>query len=155
MMPNKLNLKVRASKESVLTVDRSRMWGKRFVYILVANKKFKYPSGRRSHVIYIGTTSRGARRPAVSAVQKAMSFFGEMHGVKQIGVYLVSSDTRRNVKTWNKLESALLAVFRQRYFKLPLENKRRGEYVNEEDVRYFKREDLIKILSLLEENPRL
>jgi hypothetical protein len=124
-------------------------------YILVANKKFKYPSGERTHVLYIGTTRKGARRPAASAVEKAMAMFGSVRGVKQIGIYLLNSESRRNVKTWQKLESALLAIFRQRYFRLPQENKKRGEYGNEEDIRYFKRENLLKILRVFEEKPKL
>ncbi len=147
-------LRVRVSKESALTVDRSSMWKDRLVYILVANKKFRYQSGKRTHVLYIGTTGRGARRPAASAVAKAMSIFGDVHGVKQIGVYLLNCGPRRSVKTWQKLESALLAVFCQRYYQLPIENKKRGEYVNEEDIRYFRRENLVKVLRLLEDSPR-
>jgi hypothetical protein len=153
-MLRKRMLRVRVSKESALTVDRSRMWKKRLVYVLVANKTFKYPSGKRTHVLYIGTTGKGAKRPAFSAVEKAMSVFGDIRGVKQIGVYLLNSGARRNVKTWQKLESALLAVFRQRYFGLPLENKRRGEYINEEDIRYFRRENLLKILQGFENTPK-
>lgn len=49
------------------------MWKKRLAYMLVANKIFKYPSGDRTHILYIGTTRKGARRPAASAVEKAMS----------------------------------------------------------------------------------
>jgi len=33
------------------------------VYILAANVSFKYDSGARSHIIYIGTTGKGGRRP--------------------------------------------------------------------------------------------
>jgi hypothetical protein len=130
------------------------MWKKRLVYILVANKTFKYQSGRRSHILYIGTTARGARRPATSAVSKAMAIFGEVRGVKQIGVYLLNSESRPNVKTWQKLESALLALFYNRYHELPIENKRRGEYINEEDIRYFRGENLVRILRLMETVPR-
>jgi hypothetical protein len=150
----KKTLRVRVSKETVLTIDRSRMWKSRLVYILVANKNFKYQSGRRSYILYIGTTRKGARRPAASAVAKAMSIFGDVRGVKQIGVYLLNRESRPNVKTWQKLESALLAIFRQRYHELPIENKRRGEYVNEEDIQYFRSEHLITILKILEEPPR-
>jgi hypothetical protein len=89
-----------------------------------------------------------------SAVAKAMATFGDVRGVKQIGVYLLNIGSRRNVRTWQKLESALLAVFCQRYYELPKENKKRGEYVNEEDIRYFRRENLLNVLRLLEESPR-
>lgn len=153
-MPAAKNLRVRISKQSVLTIDRSRMWKSRLVYLLVANKKFKYPSGRKTHVLYIGTTKKGAKRPAASAVEKAMAMFGDVRGLKQIGIYLLNSESRRNVKTWEKLESALLAVFRQRYFALPNENKKRGEYGNEEDIRYFNPDHLTDILRELENDPK-
>jgi hypothetical protein len=42
------------------------------VYLLIANKPYKYKSGRLSHVIYIGTTGKGAHRPATSAVDKGV-----------------------------------------------------------------------------------
>ncbi|HET9285780.1 MAG TPA: hypothetical protein VFR24_27835 [Candidatus Angelobacter sp.] len=154
-MARRKNLRVRLSKESVLTIDRSRMWKKRLAYILVANKAFKYPYGNKTHILYIGTTRKGAQRPAASAVEKAMSLFGEVRGVKQIGIYLLNSESRRNVKTWQKLESALLAVFRQRYSSLPQENKRRGEYGNADDIQYFRRDNLEKILRIFERPPKL
>jgi hypothetical protein len=76
------------------------------VDILVANKAYKYPSGRRSQVIYIGTTGKGAERPAVSAVNKASEAF-ELRGVKTIEVYIVTSGARKAVKTWLHLEALL------------------------------------------------
>jgi hypothetical protein len=154
-MRNKRTLRVRVSKGSALTVDRSSLWKNRLVYILVANKTFKYKSGKRTHILYIGTTGKGARRPATSAVAKAMSIFGDVRGVKQIGVYLLNSDSRPSVRTWQKLESALLAAFCQRYYELPMKNKKRGEYAHEEDIRYFRRENLVKILRLFEDAPQL
>jgi hypothetical protein len=51
------------------------------VYILAANKDFKYQNGR-SRIIYIGATKRGAGRPAASAVNKASQAFGKLHGAK-------------------------------------------------------------------------
>src|ERR1700678_2946248 len=60
-------LKVKCSKTPLLTVQRSSQWDRRMVYILVANTTYKYPSGRRSRIIYIGTTGKGAGRPATSA----------------------------------------------------------------------------------------
>jgi hypothetical protein len=123
--------------------------------MLVANRSFKYRSGRRSHVLYIGTTKKGARRPAASAVEKALDVFGEFRGLKQLGVYVLNCDCRRNVRTWKDLESSLLAVFRQVYFELPKMNRKRGGYASDEEVRYFKTQHLREILRSLEEKPRL
>lgn len=77
-------LKAKCSPMSLLTLTRSRQWDKkRMVYILLAGKKYyKYRSGRRSNIIYIGTTGKGAGRPAASAVNKASQVFYKLHGVK-------------------------------------------------------------------------
>lgn len=92
------------------------------VYILAANKPHKYRNGR-SQILYIGTTKRGADRPAASAVNKASAAFYKLRGVKTIDVHIVTCSPRRAMQTWKRLESALLDVFRNRYFQLPRYNK--------------------------------
>lgn len=115
-------LKIRCSKTSLLTVTRSSQWNDRMVYILAANKDFKYRNGR-SRIIYIGTTKKGAGRPAASAVNKASQAFGKLHGVRTIEVHIATCRPRRNLQTWKHLESALLGTFWNRYFELPRYNK--------------------------------
>ena len=116
------------------------------VYLLVANKPYKYPNGkRRSRIIYIGTTGKGAGRPATSAVNKASEAF-ELRGVKTIDVHIVTCGGRKAVKTWLHLEASLLAVFRTRYFDLPVYNKKTGSVRYAEDVTLFRRKALEKIL---------
>jgi hypothetical protein len=80
------SLNVRCTKESVLTVQRSRRWKRRMVYLLVANKSYRYKSGRRSHVIYIGgwPTLNAPRRIRVahpSMQSKGGGFFSSMYSV--------------------------------------------------------------------------
>jgi hypothetical protein len=83
------------------------------VYILVADKPFKYPNGnRKSRIIYIGTTGKGARRPATSAVDKASEAFSDLRGVRKIETHIATCGGRKAVKTWKHLESSLLAVFK-------------------------------------------
>ncbi len=115
-------LKVRASKKSLLTLARSRQWVDKMVYILVANKSHKYKNGR-SRILYIGTTKKGADRPAASAVNKASEAFYELRGVRTIDVHIVTCSPRKAMQTWKRLESALLDVFRDEYFELPKYNK--------------------------------
>jgi hypothetical protein len=55
-------------------------------YIFLANKSYKTVSGLRSRVIYIGTTAKGAGRPAASAVNKASQIFYKDRGVRTIDV---------------------------------------------------------------------
>ncbi|PYU89575.1 MAG: hypothetical protein DMG25_18665 [Acidobacteria bacterium] len=94
------------------------------VYILVANKSYAYNSGERSHIIYIGTTGKGARRPATSAVDKASEAFGELHGVRETNVHIATCRGVQAMKTWERLESALLATFRELHFELPMYNNK-------------------------------
>lgn len=115
-------LKTKISKTSLLTLTRSRQWTKKMVYILAANKSFKYKNGR-SRILYIGTTKKGGNRPAASAVNKASEAFYKLHGVKIIEVHIVTCSPRKAMQTWKRLESALLDTFRKRYFQLPMYNK--------------------------------
>ncbi len=117
-------LKVNSSGSPLLTITRSSRWSRKMVYILAANKHQKYANGR-SRVIYIGTTKKGASRPAASAVSKASQAFGRLHGVKTIEVYVATCRPRKAMKTWEYLESALLDTFRMRYFELPKYNRNR------------------------------
>jgi hypothetical protein len=142
-----MTLRVKCSPEPMLTVKRSKQWSKtkRMVYILTAKKPQKYPYGR-SCIIYIGTTGKGTQRPAVSAVTKASEAFRKLRGVKEIEAYIVTSGTRQSVRTWEHLESSLLAIFVGRYHHLPWYNKRRGSIRYAEDVTLFKRKALEQIV---------
>jgi hypothetical protein len=125
------------SKTPLLTLTRSRRSSNRMVYILAANKHQRYrdkysKTVGRSKIIYIGTTKRGAGRPAASAVNKASEVFYKkkhLHGVKTIEVHIVTCATQNVHNTWKKLEAALLDAFRQRYFQLPKYNKVRPKHV--------------------------
>jgi hypothetical protein len=115
-------LKIRSSKRSLLTLTRSHQWTDKMVYILAANKHHKYRNGR-SRILYIGTTKKGANRPAASAVNKASEAFYKLRGVKTIDVHIVTCTPRKAMQTWKRLESSLLHAFRNRYFQLPRYNK--------------------------------
>jgi hypothetical protein len=135
-------LKIKCSKTSLLTVTRSPQWNDKMVYILAANKYFRYQNGR-SRIIYIGTTKKGAGRPAASAVRKASQAFGKLHGVKTIEVHIATCRPRRAMQTWKYLESALLDTFWNRYFGLPKYNKNRPKPKD----RLFRYKALAKIIS--------
>jgi hypothetical protein len=139
-------LKIRFTDEPLLTIRRSRRWKKQMVYILAANISFKYKSGERSHIIYIGTTGKGGRRPATSASDKASEAFYDLRGLKEIRVHLATCKGRKRVKTWEHLESALLATFRQIHWGLPKFNKRKGSIANPKDITLFSRSALEKLI---------
>ena len=115
------------------------------VYILAANKYLKYKNGR-SRILYIGTTKKGADRPAASAVNKASEVFYKLHGVKSIGVHVATCGSRNNVPTWRRLESSPIDTFRKRYFELPHYNKVRPEA----DEKLFGSKPLQKIIEQFE-----
>ena len=143
-------LKIKCSKTALLSVQRSSRWNNRMVYILLANKAFKYASGRRSRIIYIGTTGKGAGRPAASAVDKASDAFSDLHGVKTIDVHIATCRGRKRMKTWEHLESALLATFRDLHYELPIYNKRKGSVRFIEDIRHFRPKALQELVKRFE-----
>jgi len=120
------------------------------VYVLAADKRFNHPSGLRTRIIYIGTTAKGAGRPAASAVNKASMAFGKLRGVRKIEVHIVTCQRRKAVQTWKHLESALLATFRDRYFQLPKYNRKKGSVRHAEDVTLFRRKALENLLKRFE-----
>ena len=139
-------LKVKCSKVPLLTVVRSTQWKRRMAYILVANKSFRYPSGLRSRIIYIGTTGEGARRPATSAVDKATQAFSELRGVKTIEVHIATCRGRKGAKkVWQHLETGLLRTFRKLHFDIPKYNKQKGSPKFVED-KIFRQDALEKLI---------
>jgi hypothetical protein len=117
-------LKIKSSKTSLLTITRSPLWSNNMVYILAlaADRSLEYRNGR-SRIIYIGTTKRGAGRPAASAVSKASQAFGRLRGVRTIEVHIATCRPRRRLPTWKHLEAALLDAFWNSYHQLPKYNK--------------------------------
>src|SRR2546427_3317268 len=138
-------MKAKCSKLPLLTVTRSRQWKKKLVYILVANKSYKYRSGRRSRIIYIGTTGKGGSRPASSAVGKANQVFYKLHGVRTIGVHLVTCAGRQATPTWKHLESALIHAFWTIHFELAKFNKQRPAFDEQKDT-LFKQQALQQLI---------
>ncbi|MBZ5704679.1 MAG: hypothetical protein LAN63_04950 [Acidobacteriia bacterium] len=124
-------LKMKRSKKPSLTLLRSRQWDKKkMAYILVADKSYKPASGLRSRVIYIGTTAKGAGRPAASAVNKASQVFYRDRGVKVIEVFIVTCQGRQATPTWKLLEAALIHTFWNIHHQIPKYNKKKPAHVD-------------------------
>jgi hypothetical protein len=122
---------MKCSKKPSLTLLRSRQWDtKKMAYILVADKSYKTTSGLRSRVIYIGTTAKGAGRPAASAVNKASQVFYKDRGVKVIDVYIVTCRGRQATPTWRLLEAALIHTFWNIHHQIPKYNKKKPAHVD-------------------------
>lgn len=131
----------------VITLNRSRYWVSRVVYILRADRPQKCKKGR-SRIVYIGESKRGFRRFAASAAAKADRTFGVLRGVKRIDVHLLTFRGKRSVRLWEELESGLLAAFQARHECLPCFNKQ-GKSCKLEDVKYFRRRRLAAVIERL------
>jgi hypothetical protein len=120
---------------------------RKLVYAILAQKALWYPWGR-SKVVYIGTTKHGMTRIAQSAASRADQVLS-IYGVRKFDVRILTCASWPNVKTWVKLERALLIVFRRRYGALPKCNKV-GKYAKPRDeFRYFRQERLERLLEEL------
>jgi len=114
------------------------------VYLLIADKRLRYPDGR-SRVAYIGTTKRGARRVAQSIASRADVILG-MRGVRSFHARVVTCRPRRNVKTWLLLERALLVLFREIYGEVPKCNSHGKKMRRRNVFNYFHERGVRQIL---------
>jgi hypothetical protein len=106
-------LTVRTTKTPAVTITRQAIDAAKLVYIAVANKLITYPQGQ-SKIVYIGTTKNGADRIAASAANKAKEMLG-IHGVTHLEIFVITSTTQGDTKTWLILERGLLLSFRERF----------------------------------------
>jgi hypothetical protein len=129
-------LKVKLRNGVAMRVTRVSIGKKKLVYVLVTPKPQRYELGR-SRVVYVGTTKKGIARIAQSVAARANVAL-DLHGVEKFEVRVITCAPRQKVKTWEKLESALLIKFREMYGELPRLNKRgkrtgwrdEGDYFN-------------------------
>jgi len=125
-----------------VSVGRSKL-----VYVIVADKKIKYPKGR-SRVAYIGTTRKGVRRVAASVAGKADEILG-LRGVKSCRAHIITCRPRQRVKTWLKLERALLVTFRELYGRIPECNSHGKEMKRRDEFEYFSYARIRRVLEEL------
>jgi hypothetical protein len=137
------HLLIKGDVKPAITITRRSLAKWKLVYIARANRQFKYPHSR-SAIVYIGTTTAGAKRVAASAANKAKTILTR-HGVRHLDFYIVTCTPRRNVATWRKLESALLDVFKHEYGQVPIGNTA-GKNKSRHDEREYFRESRLKAL---------
>lgn len=134
-------------REVALTARRVLLGNQRLVYVLVAGRPIRYEYGK-SRILYIGTTRSGSARVAQSVASRADAILNQ-HGVRFFEARIVTCSPRRRVKTWVKLERALLLVFRERFGQVPMCNSH-GMYMQATDeLDYFRRERLVQVLEEL------
>ena len=141
-------LKARVSSKPAITITRSATRNDKLVYVAKANKPVPYPQGS-SHIVYIGTTKAGARRIAQSAAYRAEHLLG-LRGVSSLEFYtVVVTNTVQGLKSWQKLERALIVRFRERYGKPPKANVVGKKMRLHGEQKYFSYEKLNKIIDKL------
>lgn len=139
-------LAVMLERDDAMTLTRVAVGADRLVYVLVADKRIEYELGK-SRVVYIGTTRKGASRLASSAAERADEILG-MHGVRSFRVRVLTCRSRQRVRTWHKLERALLLAFREKYGEVPFCNSHGVNMEITDEFRYFAR---LRIEDLLDE----
>jgi hypothetical protein len=144
-LPKRLTVSLK--KKHAMQVSRVSVGKKKLVYVIIASKSLKYLWGR-SHVAYIGTTKKGMARIAQSASARAEDVLG-LHGVKSFHVRILTCAPRRNVKTWVKLERALLLTFRHKYGALPVCNSMGKKMKQTDEFKCFNRKRLEDCLEAL------
>ena len=141
-MPKRLTVSLR--KGHAMEVTRLSIGKKRLVYLILAEKPLRYLWGR-SRIAYIGTTKKGMGRIAQSVAARSETVLG-LYGVRKFNVRIVTCAPRPNVKTWEKLERALLLAFRQKYGQVPKCNKTGKNTRFRDERRYFRLDRLERLL---------
>jgi hypothetical protein len=113
MQRSRISLK----KREAMVVDRVSIGKLKLAYMICADRKIKYKDGR-SRIVYIGTTKKGINRFSQSAATRFDSVF-QLKKIDRFMVYIVTCTPRQHVKTWHKLERALLLVFKEMFGTVP------------------------------------
>ena len=136
-------LRVALQRRVAMEVHRVSLKNDKLVYVVLQDKKYQYPNGR-SRVVYIGTTQNGVSRMAVSAAYRSEEIFAGW-GVEKLEIRIVTCRPRRRVKTWIKLERALLLSFRDLYGVPPVSNSQGSRIRERDEFEYFSRSRLRRI----------
>ena len=135
----------KSPKLPAVTITREAVKSDKLVYFAVANKPWSYPNGK-SRIVYIGTTQNGAHRMAASAAMKAGDML-DLHGVKQLEFFAITCKSRQNVKTWRKLERALILTFKYLYGEAPECNVQGKNMKWTDELKYFTRNRLESVIA--------
>jgi hypothetical protein len=138
------HLKPSLKRFHAIEVTRIAIGNRKLVYVLIANKKYRYRLGK-SGVAYIGTTKKGIRRVASSVAHHAEDILGK-YGVKKIIARIVTCPPRPGVKSWVKLERAMLLAFRAQYGQVPVYNLQGNKIKETDEYEYFAREPVRKLI---------
>ena len=144
-MPRRLQVSLK--RDEALRATRVSIGKKKLVYILVADKRLQYEGGK-SRIAYIGTTAQGVSRIASSVAKRAESILA-IPGVLTFTARVATCRPRRNVKTWHKLERALLLGFRDKFGDAPWCNTHGKKMKETDEFRYFTRSAIRNVIEEL------
>jgi hypothetical protein len=119
----------------------------RLVYVITADRLLSYPTGR-SRIAYIGTTKNGPARIAQSVAHRAEVIL-RLRGVSEMTVRILTCAPRQHVKTWHKLERALLLQFKDDYGSVPVCNTQGKNMVWRDEGDHFTASRLSGVLDRL------
>ena len=140
-------LRVSLKREPAITVNRVAIGNEKLVYVICADKKLQYPWGR-TPIVYVGTTKNGVSRIASSAAYRADKVLN-MHGVKSFDVRVVTCRVRQGIKTWAKLERALLLSFREKFGEVPKCNVAGKKIIEQNEFEVFSKSRISEIIAAL------
>jgi hypothetical protein len=115
MAPRRIKLSLK--RDHAIQATRVSIGNLKLVYVLISDKRLKYKNGK-SRIAYIGTTRKGAARIAQSVAARAEKILSTK-GVRSFHARIVTCRPRKKVKTWLKLERALLIQFKAIYGEVP------------------------------------
>ncbi len=140
-------LKVKLHRNEALHITRVSVDADYLVYVFLCDKKLSYEDGK-SRIAYIGTTGSGVWRIASSAAGCASTILSE-RGVKKFEARIVTCARRQRIKSWRKLERAMLLTFKERFGKVPICNSHGKAMKETDEFDYFARERIVDIIDEL------
>jgi hypothetical protein len=144
---NNRRINISVKRESALHATRISLGKLKLVYVLVADKRLRYPK-RKSKIAYIGTTKRGLRRVASSVAVRTDQILA-LRGVRSLDARVVTCQPRQRVKSWFVLERALILTFRDMFGAPPKCNSHGKRMKNRDELDYFRVERLREVIEEL------
>jgi hypothetical protein len=143
----KRRIRLSLKRDEALRANRVFIGNQKLVYLLIADKRLYYSKGK-SRVAYIGTTANGGFRIAGSLAYRAWDIL-TLPGVRSLHVRVVTCKPRQRVKTWCKLERALLLEFKRRFGEVPWCNTHGRRMRESDEFQYFHRKGVANIIDEL------
>jgi hypothetical protein len=137
-MPSKRRIRLSLRRGEAMMTHKVSIGRDKLVYVLLADRKLSYGQKirKKSRIVYIGTTKTGISRIAQSVAARAEDIFS-IPGVMSFHVRIVTCRPRRRVKTWRKLERALLISFREHFGEVPLCNSHGKKMRRTNEFQFF------------------